>query len=160
MLTLVDPNNIKHCEFIRANDPFYWSDAPCWRVRVIPSLPPETVKITIEEKNRMAIQLVEAKLAPARLSKGGIVTCSTNFAEIMEALRTAKPDQAIVVKLDDPALLKEEKAALKLAMAVRRFFALKAIADRTAYVSGKDEITIRKMNTVELAKVGGRSKKK
>ena len=160
MITLIYDVDLRTRERLSVVDPFQLA-TPCWRVRQF-LLPPEATPISIEEiKQHMPIKVVEEKLAPSRLSKGGTVTMSSDFNDVMLAMRDAKQGQAIIVTLADPNLLKEEKPENKFAYALRRMFASKGLP-HIAYQSGKLEVTIRKPTPAEVAMRAsqGKGKKK
>lgn len=98
----------------------------------------------------MPIKVVTEALAPSRLSKGGVVTTSSDFNDVIVAMRDAKAGQAIIVTLADPQLLKEEKPEHKFAFALRRYFVIKGLP-HIAYQSAKGEVTIRKPTPAEQA---------
>jgi hypothetical protein len=149
MLHVIHPDDLKVYGFIQANDPFYLGTLPCWMSRVWPLLPPEVVKISVEELNRMPIKVVEEKEAPARAHKRGVVSGTKDYNEVMQALRLpAKPGSAMVVTMTESEWATVKKPEVSFAYSLRRYFESKGLA-LTAYQSGKLEVTIRKATALD-----------
>src|ERR1700722_10593851 len=91
----------------------------------------------------MAIKLIAETEAPLRVNKKGSVTASTEYSEVMEALRSIKPGQAIIVKLESKELQAAKKPEIAFSYALRRYFEAQS-ANYTAYQSGKMEVTVKK----------------
>ncbi len=103
----------------------------------------------------MPVKIVDEKDAPSKLFKGGVVTRSTDYNEVLTAIRTIPANKSIVLTMGDPELLKEDKPEMKLAQALRRLFDAKGLA-LTAYQSAAKEITIRKATALDATKGKGK----
>jgi hypothetical protein len=149
MLRIVDNGDVVLAERIKLFDPFQLATTRLWEVRNL--LPPERIICTltreqlekIDKEKIMAIKLIAETEAPLRVNKKGSVTASTEYSEVMEALRTIKPGQAIVVKLESKELQSAKKPEIAFSYALRRFFEARSV-NYTAYQSGKMEVTIKK----------------
>jgi hypothetical protein len=111
---------------------------------------PNHVKLESEKwRNKvMSIKTVPEQQAPSKLHKGGVVTCSSDYTDVIVALRESKPGVAFIVTLTDENLLKEEKPEVKFAYALRRYFESKGLLI-TAYKSGPREVTVRKATALD-----------
>jgi hypothetical protein len=154
MLTITDERDILESERIKASDPFQFGE-PCWMVSVFPKLPPEvsiTVsKIQIEERDRMAVKLIEEKEAPRRLHVRSGISSSQEFSDILTAMRALPPGKAIVLTIESTDLLAKKKPEVTLAGTLRRYFVKNSIKAE-AYQSGKNEITVKRALAVPTAK--------
>lgn len=149
MLTIIHAADAAERERIQVTDPFQLA-APCWRNHVFYQLPPEVVRLTIEELNRMPIKVVNVTEAPSRL-KGNRMLSNPDYAEIMEALRNpANKGKAIIVDMTPTAWAGREKPEVVLAYTIRRYFEGQSV-QATAFQSGKMQVTIRAKNAAELA---------
>jgi hypothetical protein len=157
MLTVLHDRDRLERERLLSSDPFQLA-APCWQVRVIPSLPPEYRRISIEELNTMPIKTVEFAEAPRRLKGGSGPSSTTEYTEIMQALRDPKnKGKAFIVTLGDEWKDKP-KPEIAFAYALRRYFTLESV-NWTAYQSGKNEVTVRSLTTAEMKRKESATKK-
>jgi hypothetical protein len=155
-LVIRDSCDVLLSGMVLAYDPFQLA-APCWKVRVLPSLPPEYRRISIEELTNMSLRPVPVAEAPARL-KGNLMSSNVDFNIVLGAIRNPEnKGKALIVTLEDvmwtsqkngtPAYPKPEVAFANL---LRRYFEREKLAI-TAYQSGKMEVTVRPMNQTEIA---------
>lgn len=134
-------------------DPFVCA-APCWRVRVWPSLPVTPVVTTSrqqlldKEKKLMAIRTVPEAQAPVRIFKMGIVANKQDYQDVMAALMKNEKGVALIVDMDPAAWAGVDKPETKFASTLRRRFEDKGLAI-TAYQSGKMQITVRKATPLD-----------
>ena len=135
---------------VRDFDPFQQPTQPCWQRRVWPQLPPETINtiVTISTKevlHRMALRIIKESEAPAQASKRGTIGRTQEYSDVMKALRSIKPGEALIVTLESKEFTDGtiKKPELTFAYAFRRYFADEKVP-YTAYQSGKMEVTVRK----------------
>jgi hypothetical protein len=149
MLTVIDDRDRMEREQLAVCDPFQLA-APCWRNRVFYQLPPETVEITIEERNRMPLKVVEYNEAPRRLKGGTGPSSKTEYTEVMQAIRDPKnKGKAFIVTMTEAEWKDVKKPEIVFAMSLRRYFTVEKV-NWTAYQSGKNEVTVRQMSKAEL----------
>jgi hypothetical protein len=150
MLTVIDDRDRGERERLSVADPFQLA-APCWRNRVFYQLPPETVEITIEERTRMALKIVDFQEAPRRLKGGSGPASKTEYTEVMQAIRDPKnKGKAFIVTLGDE-WKDVKKPEVAMGYALRRYFSDQKV-HWTAYQSGKMEVTVRAMTKAEVEK--------
>ena len=142
MLRLIDD-----APALDANDPFVHA-APCWQVRVYWTLPPEVMKLTVtelEEHTTMPLRIVTETDAPVRLKGGNGPASSSDYHEVLTAMKTLPPGKALVVTLGDQRFTKNDakQPEVKFASALRRYFQDNGLS-ATAYQSGKLEVTVRR----------------
>lgn len=132
-------------------------------VRVWYQLPPETYVDYAAEKRYqtrkdketiMAIRTVEATQAPARLFKRGGISSKQDYIDLLAALNNAKPNQAFIVDMDPKDWVDDKGAPMSkpevtFANSLRRRFEAGGLAI-TAYMSGKNQITVRRLTALEI----------
>lgn len=156
MITVLHETDAKERDRLRASDPFQLA-APCWSVRVLPSLPPEHRHISIEELNTyMPIRVVPAAEAPSRL-RGSKMSTNSDYNDVLTALKdpSLKKDTALVVNMASPSWTERkdgkpvyEKPEVSFAYTLRRYFEGQKLP-LIAYQSGKMEVTIRRKTAAE-----------
>lgn len=131
MLTVIEDRDRTERDHLAVTDPF------------------QTVVITVEERNRMPLKVVEYQDAPRRLKGGSGPSSKTEYTEVMQAIRDPKnKGKAFVVTMGDE--WKDiKKAEIVFAMSLRRYFTVEKV-NWTAYQSGKNEVTVRQMSRAEL----------
>lgn len=156
------------CSMLTASDPFLEFTCPCWMTRVWFMLPPETINtknVPKEKVQIMPIRTVEATKAPARMFVRGGISSKSDYVELLAALNNLKPDQAAVVDMDPKSWVKEDgtpmdKPEITFANSLRRRFEASGL-QVTAYMSGKMQITVRRLTPLELKeKQAGKGKRK
>jgi len=170
-LRTLDERDVKTVEFIKRNDPFQHA---CLSLRQVWfMLPPELTKIVItddlqrriEENKLMALKVVDVAAAPDKMFKRGQISQTSDYIEVMAALKTTTKSQAIVVQLSDPKFteVKDGKPVIPkpetaFGYSLRRHFEDKGLP-LVAYQSGKMQVTIRHMTATEQAQRGKGRKK-
>lgn len=157
MITVRHDADRRLSEWLALHDPFQRA-APCHTVRVYHQLPPETqttvIRLTPQEEIKlMAIRTVEATKAPARLFVRGGISSKSDYLDVLNALNTLKPTDAIIVDMDAKAWVKADGSAIAkpevvFANSLRRRFDASAIPI-TAYISGNLQITVRRLTALE-----------
>jgi hypothetical protein len=148
MLTIVDDRDRTERDHLAVTDPFQLA-TPAWQHYTMFLLPPERVEITIEERNRMPLKVVEYSEAPRRLKGGSGPSSKTEYTEVMQAIRDPKnKGKAFVVTMGDE-WKDVKKPEITFAMSLRRYFTVEQV-NWTAYQSGKNEVTVRQMSRAEL----------
>lgn len=151
MLKHVNADDLRMMEWLKIQDPFQLAP-PVYQHYTFHALPPEVVKIEVKEKNIMPIRIVEEKDAPARASKRGVVSSTSDWNDVMVALRSpAKPNSAMVVAMTESEWKEVKKPEITFGYALRRYFESKGLP-LTAYQSGKLEVTIRKETSLDKNK--------
>jgi hypothetical protein len=165
-------------EALRVTDPFVLS-IPCWKAKVLPQLPPELPnKISrsemvnrekfqqqIQERDRMAIRTIEASKAPARMFVRGGISSKTDYVELLGALNNLKPEQAAIVDMELKDWVKSDgtpmdKPEIVFANSLRRRFEMAGLPI-TAYMSGKAQVTVRRLTAMEIKeRQAGKGKRK
>lgn len=176
-VTVTNADDARLRDMLLQHDPFQKS-IPCWRQYVWALLPPETIDTTRctcrrryngsmsqheQSCNRrqyeskvtvMAIRTVEATAAPARLFKRGGISSKQDYIDLLTALNNVKPTQALIVDMDPKAWLNDDGTPMKkpevtFANSLRRRFEASGVAV-TAYMSGTNQITVRRFTAMEL----------
>src|SRR5271156_4824595 len=153
MITVTSVADVVDRDRLALSDPFQLAP-PVWKHYTMFLLPLETVKITIEERNRMGVKVVAVTEAPNPMH--GKISHNQDFAEIMAAIKNPATDPtkkatALVVSMSDPSwsakndkgAVKYEKPEVVFAGVLRRHFTADGIS-LTAYASGKMEVTVKK----------------
>lgn len=101
----------------------------------------------------MAIRTVVATAAPPRLYVRGGISSKNDYVELLTALGTAKPDQALIVDMELKDWVNSEgtpldKPEVLFANSLRRRFEMSGLAV-TAYMSGKAQVTVRRLTALE-----------
>lgn len=113
----------------------------------------------------MPIRTVLATAAPARLFVRGGISSKQDYIDLLSALGTAKPDQAFIVDMDPAAWVGSDgkpmdKPEVLFANSLRRRFEASALPI-TAYMSGKLQITVRRLTAIEQKeRAAGKGKRK
>jgi hypothetical protein len=171
-LTVRTVNDARQLATVAQADPFQLAE-PSWLVRVCQQLPPERppripaseILRRDKEKIAMAIKIVEAKSAPARLFVRGGISSKSDYVDVLTALSDMKKDQALVVDMDPKAWVDAtgkplEKPEIVFANSLRRRFELGGLTI-TAYMSGKMQVTVRRLTELEIReKASGKGKRK
>lgn len=169
MIRVISENDRREIELIRSRDPFQLA-VPCYMRRVYHQLPPETqttvVRLTSQKEiKQMAIRTVVATAAPSRLFVRGGISSKNDYIELLTALGTAKPDQALIVDMELKEWVKPDgspldKPEVLFANSLRRRFELSGLAV-TAYMSGKGQVTVRRLTALEQKeRAAGKGKRK
>jgi len=153
MITVTSCADVDDRDRLALSDPFQLAP-PVWQHYTMFLLPPEMVKITIEERNRMGIKVVAVAEAPNPLH--GKVSSNQDYLDVMAAIKNPQHDPtkkatALVVSMSDPSwsakndkgAAKFEKPEVVFAGLLRRHFTADGLF-LTAYASGKMEVTIKK----------------
>lgn len=103
----------------------------------------------------MAIRTVSATAAPARLFVRGGISSKQDYIDILSALNTEKDaSKAFIVDMDPKAWVKSDgtpipKPEVVFANSLRRRFEASGLAI-TAYMSGSNQITVRRLTPLEI----------
>lgn len=149
MISITENGPVKQERLIAYNDPFQLS-TPCWRKSTWSQLPPETINTT-KGTTPMPITKVALSSVPARKSTGAVGSPITEITEVMDALKTLKPTEAIRLTLSTETTkrLSEKKngkpkiPARALIATLRRKFATQGL-DFTAYTIDDKEVIVTK----------------
>lgn len=156
MITILHDADATERDRILSSDPFQHAE-PSWRTRISHLLPPETqttvvrLSPTEEIKKLMAIKIVQESQAPARLFKIGTISSKQDYADVINAMRTMKAGEAVIVDMDAKAWEGVKKPETAFANNLRRMFDIKGLP-LTAYRSGAYQITVRKANALDPRK--------
>lgn len=90
----------------------------------------------------MPIRLILENQAPVRLHKRGAVSGTQEWTDIINAMKTVKKDQAIIVDLPPADFKDTKKPEVAFAYALRRYFTVNGIM-ATAYQSGNMQVTVK-----------------
>jgi hypothetical protein len=156
------------CGKIYAADIFVQFTCPCWMTRVALMLPPETVNtkdVPKEKIHTMPIRTMEASRAPARMFVRGGISSKSDYVELLATLNNLKPDFAAVVDMDPKSWVKDDgtpmdKPEITFANSLRRRFEVGGMPI-TAYMSGKLQVTVRRLTALEQKeRASGKGKRK
>lgn len=157
MITVLHAADAAERERLQVADPFQLA-APYWKTRVYHLLPPETQTTVVrlspaEELHHMAIRTVAATAAPPRVFVRGGISSKQDYIDLLTALNTVKPDQALIVDMDAKAWVDASGQPIKkpevvFANSLRRRFEASALPI-TAYMSGALQVTVRRLTALE-----------
>jgi hypothetical protein len=99
----------------------------------------------------MPIKIVAESAAPQRMFKLGTYSSKQDYVDVMNALRTMKVGDAIVVDLNPKEWEGVDKYAMKFAATMRRHFEAKGLSI-TAYQSGPSQVTVCKATPLNAPK--------
>jgi hypothetical protein len=157
-IVLTDDGDVILASRFALLDPFQLA-APLWMVNPFNTMKPEFFALSrptqkeldeareLQRKREiekiMAIKVIQETDVPQKLHGRGVVSGSVEYADAIEAIRNIQPGKAIILTLETADLIKDEKAAQKMAYAIRRHLAANSIA-ATAYSAKKNEVVIRR----------------
>lgn len=103
----------------------------------------------------MPVKVIDVTKAPARMFVRGGISSKSDYVELLGVLNTLKPDQAATVDMDPKAWVKEDgttpmdKPEITFANSLRRRFEASGLPI-TAYMSGKLQVTVRRLTALEI----------
>lgn len=144
MLTVINNGDLRMVEQIQQFDPFQLAP-PFYILSPLRLLPP--IAFSQGELDTMPIKLVPATAAPIRLNARGTVSRSQDWQDIINAMKTVRQDQAVVVDLNPADFVNQDakkkgKEANGFAYALRRYFTANGLM-ATAYQSGAMQVTVK-----------------